>query len=181
FLNINVETNDTLAISAGIESMYGVFNVAENAKLMINAGGYVANTNPGQSKSPTYEPTSQLIYNTGNGQNDPYGRFMEWTGVTNPGYPGNVIVQNGSYLSTNNSGSVHSLQLGLDYDLLVKSGMLNIEDNSEKVIVGGDVEIGTDGTAGTLNLSFVSGGDLEVKGDFILHENGTFNPNQRAV
>ena len=181
FFNITLEDNDTLAVSAGLESMHGSFTVSDNSKLMLNAGGYIANTSQGFSRSPNYSATSQLIYNTGNAENDPYGRFMEWTGVTNPGYPGNVIMQGETYVSTNNSGVVHSLALGVQNDLLIRSGTLNIEDNSEKVIIGGDVEIGTESTDGTLNLSFVPDGDLEVKGDFTLNENGTFNPNQRAV
>lgn len=179
FYNITLETNDTLAISTGLECMHGDFEVSDNAKLMINAGGYIASSNEGESRSPNYHATSQLIYNS----SGPYERNMEWTGDTNPGYPGNVLIQNGTVLQTIQNNSIDSL--GIQNDLFIGSendGGGTLEMNgSGKLKVGSDALIGTATTAGHLKLSGQYGGDLELKGDFVLNENGTFNASDRAV
>ena len=176
FLNITLQTGDTLSLSTGLECLYGNFDVQANSKLIINSGGYIANT-ASQSRSPNYDATSQLIYNSGGN----YNRYTEWIGNTNPGYPGNVLIQNGTTLNTNNS----IVDLGIQNDLIIGSssnGNGSLEMSGAKELqVGGNIQIGEGAGPDTLTLSNDSGGDLKLDGDFTLFANGVFDANQRAV
>lgn len=178
FYNVTVETEDTLVLERGLEVKYGLFDVQTNAKLVINSGGFITST------SPTYAATSQLIYNSANS----YGRGLEWTSnaiTGNPGYPGNVIIQNGTILFTNNTSS----ELGIQNDLIIGrtvggTGTLDMNSDTLPIQVGRDLKLAEGTTISRLTLSNALGGDIKVKGDFVKVADdaiGIFEQNTREV
>ncbi len=161
FFNVTVDIDDTLAIGRVIEVSNGLFDVRSSAKLIINNMGAVLTT------SPTYNASSQLIYNTSNS----YGRGLEWTSneaIGNPGYPGNVIIQNNTILNTDNT----TAELGIQNDLIIGTtaggiGTLDMNSDTQPLQVGGDLLLAEGTTIARLTLSDQLGGDLKIKGDFI--------------
>jgi len=138
-----------------------------NTILLINQSGYV-NIN-----APTYAEGSTLKYWT----NGHYDRRVEWSAQSGRGYPWHVQLSNNT-----------TLNLGYESPAVQKgcAGNLTIDENSalymdydpsdmtEELIVKGDLYLN-----GTLSLSDVAGGDMEIYGNW--NRTGTFNPKNRLV
>jgi hypothetical protein len=173
-------------------------NLTINGSLQLNAGGFA-------SGSPTYGPTSTLIYNSAT-----YGRGDEWTtALSGAGYPTNVRVGNGVNTTLNvvNGSAVYRRAAG---NLVVSTGSTlsisglttgnstvgleflgNINNDGTITLDGGTngrlkavnlnngVAITNGSSAAIVNLSSTIGGDLELTGNY--NDNATFNSNQRAV
>ena len=176
----NLTINDNLEFNVDrplLEVQFGTFTVGDNSILRINTSGEAI---LGASVGPTYGVNSELIYNSGATTE----RGAEWSSTSGAGYPVNVTIQNGSTIEVTNSvitdyGIQGDLNIG---DAANGTGTLTMIDVTNYLQVDGDVNIGTGVTAGILSLSSaVSGGDVRVRGDWNNNENGTFNPNGRAV
>ncbi|MBE0638760.1 MAG: BspA family leucine-rich repeat surface protein, partial [Bacteroidales bacterium] len=139
-----------------------------NGICQINPGGYFTG-------SPTYGPSSTLVYNTGS----TYNRGDEWTSTGGAGYPNNVTINSGSSLNLGYGGTGTARQMAGNLTL---DGGLYMDydsyDMTEKLNVLGNVVINT---TGVLSLSNANLGDLHVKGNWTRNGSGTFNPNDRAV
>lgn len=144
-----------------------------NGILSINTGGWV-NTN-----APIYATGSTLKYNT----TGTFGRSTEWSTTSGAGYPANVQISNSTTLDLGNGGTGTARQNA--ENLTIDDGStltLNNGGNqmTAALTVGGNVIIGG-GTSGTITLSGVSGGDLNVKGNLTKNSGGTLTVNNRAV
>ncbi len=137
--------------------------------LQINSGGFI-NTNV-----PTYGSGSTLIYNSGT----TYGRALEWSATSGPGYPYHVTLQGNTTLDLGNGGTGTARQMA--GDLTVTNGSTLTLNNSGNVMTAALTVIGSvnNNSGGTITLSSSIGGDIKVQGD--ITDNGTFNFNSRAV
>lgn len=148
--NATVNTGATLALARNnFEVRYGTFAVNGTGTLRIDANGNVAGFD-GNSRVPVYASTANLVYNSGGA----YGRFVEWSTLSGPaGYPGNVIVQNGTTLNI----GTPSTDLGIANDLLLgqtgSAGSLNMGSTAQGITVNGSVTIGSNTGTSTLTLS----------------------------
>ncbi|NEN22790.1 hypothetical protein G3O08_04655 [Cryomorpha ignava] len=175
FFNVTLDANDTLVLSRQVEVQYGTFNAANNSKLILNVENAILTT------SPLYSPTSQLIYNVGSA----ISRNLEWTGNTGNGYPGNVIIQNGTVLFINNTSS----ELGIQNDLIIGrtiggTGTLDMFSDTQPIQVGRHLFLAEGTTISRLTLSDQIGGDIKIKGDFVKVDNdaiGIFEQETREV
>ena len=153
-------------------------NTTVQGTLEIDPWGYVP-TNP-----PTYSNTSLLYYNK-----DFYTRAAEWTAgttSTGPGYPNNVTVgstTHGCVFSLNNAGSDLQLggilTIGAPSGSLISSLTMDEPTNPTKLKALKDVIVNTKGSLTLGSLNGALAGDLYISGNFT--QNGTFNPNVRAV
>lgn len=148
--NATVNTGATLALArSNFEVRYGTFAVNGTGTLRIDAGGNVAGFD-GNSRVPVYASTANLVYNSGGS----YGRFVEWSTLSGPaGYPGNVIVQNGTVLNI----GTPSTDLGIANDLFLgqtgSAGSLNMGNTAQGITVNGSITIGSNTGTSTLTLS----------------------------
>ncbi|MCE1188712.1 MAG: hypothetical protein LWX56_06170 [Ignavibacteria bacterium] len=138
-----------------------------NGTLRINTGGYV-NTN-----APIYGTGATLQYATGG----VYGRSFEWKDTTGAGYPYNVQMSNNTILNLGNGGA--AVYRRIAGSLTIDAGSAVTMDTlgasmSKALEVKGSVL-----NNGRLLLSFTSGGDLNVGGNFT--NNGVFTANGRAI
>ncbi|MGB6036238.1 MAG: hypothetical protein WBG42_08215, partial [Cryomorphaceae bacterium] len=182
FLNATVRSGAILNIQRGFEVMFGDFNIESDADLILSIGGFIDNSNPGNSKAPIYAIGSDLIYNNGSS----FGRGLEWvqntTAQGEEGFPDRIIVQNSTILFSDASA-----QLACGGDMLIGSsqgiGTFDI-NTASPVQIGGAVRLGVDGNLGNLTLSGGPGGDLFIAGDFIKNGNdliGVLNQIQREI
>jgi hypothetical protein len=168
----NVAAGATLALARNnFEVRYGAFDINSNSTLRMDANGNVAAFD-GNSRVPVYAATANLVYNSGTA----YGRFVEWSTLSGPaGYPGNVIIQNGTTLDigapTTNLGIVNNLTLGVTGS----AGSLNMQSTNQAITVGGNLTIGSDVATSTLTLSTnaVSPG-IRVAGNWNRNSFGSF-------
>ncbi len=146
----NVAAGATLALARNnFEVRYGAFDINSNSTLRMDANGNVAAFDA-NSRVPVYAATANLVYNSGTA----YGRLVEWSTLSGPaGYPGNVIIQNGTTLNigapTTNLGIVNNLTLGVTGS----AGSLNMQSTNQAITVGGNLTIGSDVATSTLTLS----------------------------
>ncbi|OFX27667.1 MAG: hypothetical protein A2033_06770 [Bacteroidetes bacterium GWA2_31_9] len=162
FYNVNISNGVNFGGSSAIKGI-----------LSVNAGGWV-NTN-----APSYASGSTLKYNTGG----TYGRSTEWSATSGNGYPASVQISNSTTLDLGNGGTGTARQNA--ENLTIDDGStltLNNGGNqmTATLTVGGNVIIGG-GTSGTITLSGLAGGDLNVKGDLTKNSGGTLTVNNRAV
>jgi len=168
--NVSVNSGGTLILQLGILCKYGTFTV--NGTLQINSGGYIQSTN---GIAPTYGASSSLIYNSGG----TYGRGLEWSSTSNPGYPTNVTINSGSGLDLGNGGTGTMRQIS--GNLVINGGLymdFGSNDMTQSLRVLGDLTIAS---TGQLSLSESGGGDIYVSGNWTRASGGIFNTNGRAV
>lgn len=145
--------------------------------LQINNGGFIIGID-----APSYLPNSNLIYNSGT----TYGRGSEWGNMAGlPGYPHNVIVQNGTNLNLA-SGTPVALETGGDLRIGSGStpGYVTMGNLGLDLIIRGNLIIGgnnnnTNGSILTLSTTF--GSDLFLHGNFSRNDGSFFTDNSRAV
>ncbi len=161
--------NVKVALSAGMD--FGNTISTIQGTLQIALGGFV-NSNPA-----TYATGSTLRYFSGSN----YGRGLEWSSTSGPGYPYHVdIDENGTVttLDLSNGGSaVRQLAGNLN---LNQGGNLSMGAMTDALIVKGNVSIGGAST-GTLSLSSAAGGDIQIAGNLTRNAGGTFTQNGREV
>jgi hypothetical protein len=145
-----------------------------NGILSINSGGFV-NISP-----PTYAIGSTLIYNT----TGTYGRGLEWSATSGPGFPHHVQIQNGTTVDISTNGFADraiagDLRLGLEG---ASAGSLTMGATTNKLSIAGNIVIGgnTSGTS-VLTLSSAIGGDIYLRGNWETKTNGSYVANTRAV
>jgi hypothetical protein len=156
---------NNVAISGGVD--FGTGSTVDGC-LTIDAGGYVSIVHP-----PTYGSSSLLKYNTGG----IYGRADEWNSTSGAGYPNNVRISGSTTLDLGNNGTATARQTA--GNLIVDTGSVLTLNNSpnqmtQPLTVGGNVL-----NNGTITLSSLAGGDLNLKGNWT--NNGTLTTNSRAV
>jgi hypothetical protein len=170
--NANVSTGATLALGRNnFEVRYGSFNVLGTGTLRIDANGNVASVD-GNSRIPVYAATANLVYNSGGA----YGRFVEWSSLTGPaGYPGNVIVQNGTTLNIGTPGTDLGVANSLSLGQTGSAGSLNMQSTAQGITVNGDLNIGSNTGTSTLTLSTNGASPaLRVGGNWTRTANGVF-------
>ena len=171
--NTNVSTGAILALArSNFEVRYGAFNVVGTGTLRIDANGNVASID-GNSRVPIYASTANLVYNSGG----TYGRFVEWSTISGPaGYPGNVIIQNGTTLNIGTPASDLGVANSLNLGQTGSTGSLNMQSTAQGITVNGDVNIGSNTGTSTLTLSTNgSSPAIRVGGNWTRTGNGAFN------
>lgn len=171
--NTNVSTGATLALGrSNFEVRYGSFNVLGTGTLRIDASGNVASVD-GNSRIPVYASTANLVYNSGSA----YGRFVEWSSASGPaGYPGNVIIQNGTTLNIGTPSSDLGVANSLSLGQTGSAGSLNMQSTAQGITVNGDLNIGSNTGTSTLTLSTNgSSPALRVGGNWTRTANGVFS------
>ncbi|HPH81937.1 MAG TPA: hypothetical protein PL185_05170, partial [Flavobacteriales bacterium] len=171
-LNATVNSGSTLALGrSNVEVRYGAFNINGTGTLQIDANGNVASVD-GNSRVPVYAATANLVYNSGGA----YGRFVEWSTLSGPaGYPGNVIIQNGTTLNIGSPASDLGIVSNLSLGQTGSAGSLDMQSTAQGITVGGDVTIGSNTGTSTLTLSTNAGSPaLRVGGNWNRTANGTF-------
>jgi hypothetical protein len=162
-------SNVKVALSAGMD--FGNTLSTIQGTLQIALGGFVT------SNPPTYATSSTLRYFSGSN----YGRGLEWSATSGPGYPYHVdIDQNGTVttLDLSNGGSaIRQIAGNLN---LNQGGNLSMGAMSNPLIVKGNVNIGG-ASSGSLTLSTVAGGDIQIAGNLTRNVGGTFTQNGREV
>ena len=159
--------SDGLLATAGAVGNNGQAQI--NGTLRIDQGGFF-------SGSPSYAATSTLKYNTGGS----YGRNGEWLpGATSgPGYPYHVRLANNTTLDLPNGSTAQAFQM---------AGDLAIDAGSTMSLAGPSPltrplkVLGSVSNSGSLVLSTLSGGDLEVGHNWTRAAAATFTTNGRAV
>lgn len=145
--------------------------IGANGTLQLNSGGFVT------GNAPEYASTATLIYNnTGS-----YNRTLEWSATSGKGYPGNVLIQNGTTVNTQALSSDIGVANHLTLGTTGSAGSLNMNSATNKIIVGGNVQIGSNTGTSTLTLSSVAGGDIKVGGNWTRNANGVFTSAARAI
>ena len=170
--NANVSSGATLALGrSNFEVRYGSFNVLGTGTLQIDANGNVASVD-GNSRVPVYASTANLVYNSGG----VYGRFVEWSTLSGPaGYPGNVIIQNGTTLNIGTPGSDLGIANSLSLGQTGSAGSLNMQSTAQGITVNGDINIGSNAGTSTLTLSTnASSPAIRVGGNWTRTANGVF-------
>lgn len=160
-----------------------------NGTLRINPGGFV-NIN-----SPAYNSSSRLQYYVGGA----YNRDVEWSQTSGNAYPYNVQISGATTLYTNNAGANILRQIAgnltidagcvLDMGNMTAGGIVVLGDiinNGTLLMSGSSVHLkcknfsnGPSNPLAATTLASLSGGDLELSGDFT--DNAIFTPNSRAV
>jgi hypothetical protein len=161
--NVRVALSSGMDFGNSLSTIQGIMQIA--------LGGFV-NSNP-----PTYATGSTLRYFSGSA----YGRGLEWSSTSGPGYPYHVdIDQNGTVttLDLSNGGSA-TRQIGGNLNLN-DGGNLTMNAMVNPLIVRGNVNIGG-ASSGTLTLSTAVGGDIQIAGNLTRNAGGTFTQNGREV
>jgi len=135
--------------------------------LRINTGGYV-NTNP-----PTYASGSVLQYNT----SGTYGRATEWSATAGAGYPFHINITNNTLLNLGNNGT--GIARKCAGNLLIENGSTLSMNETGSEMTASLTIVGNLTNNGTLTLSGKLWGDLNIEGNWVT--TGTFNHNTRAV
>ncbi|MFP5042422.1 T9SS type A sorting domain-containing protein [Parasediminibacterium sp. JCM 36343] len=161
---VNGSSNTTFynfTINTGIVALSTVPTI--NGTFTINGGNITA--------SPIYGASSTLTYAVS------YGRYLEWNATgsgtigTTQGYPNNVTVTAGTLDIPNGTNNVARAMNGTFTIASGATATMSAMTNA--------LSIAALSNTGTLTLSTVSGGDLNVTG--ALGNTGTFTPNLRLV
>jgi hypothetical protein len=161
--NVNPMSGGSLVLGPTItaELTNGVaFNSTTlNGTLQLDAGGYV-NTTP-----PTYGSASTLKYNSGG----TYGRSVEWSATSNPGYPANVRISSSTTLDLGANGGA-AVTRAMSGNLTIDSGSKLGMNESGNVMTGNLIVPGNVTVPGTLELGMGSltseAGSIQVGGNF---------------
>lgn len=104
-------TFNNVEISAGVDfkGTSSTPYATVSGAMTINPGGFVANN------APNYGPMSTLVYSSGG----VYGRNLEWSSTSGPGYPSNVTISNNTTLDLSANGAAARQMAG---NLIVESG-----------------------------------------------------------
>ncbi len=158
-----------IVTTSGAVNFGAAINSIINNLFQINIGGSV-NTNP-----PSYVTGSLLKYNTGG----TFTRGAEFSATAGKGYPHHVQLSNNTLLDMGSTTPAVSRQMA--GNLTIDAGStfsLNngTNDMTVPVAVKGNLELN-----GTLTLSDLAGGDLQLAGNWNRTATGIFNPNERIV
>ncbi|MFZ4612938.1 MAG: T9SS type A sorting domain-containing protein, partial [Bacteroidia bacterium] len=167
----NFGPNVTIALSSGLN--FGNSLSTVNGTLQIANGGFVS-TNP-----PIYSNTSTLRYFSGTS----YNRGLEWSATSGPGYPNNVTIDFNGTPTTLDLGFGGSVVRQIGGNLTINDGgslTMNTTPMNDYLRVLGNVTIGN-GTSGSLILSNLNGGDLQVGGNLTRNAGATFTQNGREI
>lgn len=162
-------TDVLIALNSGMNFGNNLSTI--NGTLQIALGGFVT------GNAPTYGTNSILRYFSGTS----YGRGLEWSATSGPGFPYHVEISfNGTptTLDLSNGGSAVRSTSG---NLTIHDGAgLTMGNMTDRLEVGGDLFIG-EGSSGSLTLSTSIQGDLHVAGDITQNSGATFTQNTREV
>jgi hypothetical protein len=199
FFNVTVSSGKKLILARGILCKYGTFAI--DGTLQINLNGYVQNdvSLGANAKLPTYGSGATLVYNVGT----TYGRNGEWNSTSGAGYPYHIVLQNNTTLDvvnsvnsykkmagnlTVNSGSTFNItnlttgsgSIGVEVlGNIINDGTINLSGTTSKRLKASNFTNGNSNTTAVTALSSVSGGDLELTGNYV--DNAVFTANARAV
>ncbi|HEX8352067.1 MAG TPA: Calx-beta domain-containing protein [Pyrinomonadaceae bacterium] len=152
--------------SAGVSN---AGNLTLNGVSRVNPGGFA-------SGSPTYGPSSALVYNTGG----TYGRNGEWLpgAASGAGYPNNVRLSNNTTLDLPSASAAQPFRMAgsLTIDAGSTMSLAGPTPLTQPLVVPGDVA-----NSGALVLSTAAGGDIRVGGNWTRPAASVFTPNGRAV
>lgn len=167
-----IQVNNELKTGNGIDIQGDeILQLNSGSNIIINTGGFI-DVNLGTA-SLNYNSNSTLTYNT----NTTFGRFDEWTSTSGSGYPGNVTIANNSTLNLGNNGTGVARQMA--GNLSIESGStLSTNETGSKMTAALTI-VGNVTNNGTITLSDQSGGDLNVQGNWV--DNATLNQNGRTV
>jgi hypothetical protein len=167
--------NTTVALSSGMTFTSTTIGGGTNGTLKILNGGYV-------SSPPTYATGSLLQYYTATA---PYGRSSEWNAASGAGYPYNVEISNNTTVSPGANSGFTSTVLNLAGTFTVDAGSSFYMDYggtgtsmTVPLIVGGNFVL--NGNLSESNAS-VSGGDIQVKGNWTVNTGASFTNNSHTV
>jgi hypothetical protein len=161
--------NVKVALSAGMD--FGNTLSTIQGTLQIALGGFVT------GNAPTYDVGSTLRYFSGSA----YGRGLEWSSTSGPGYPYHVdIDQNGTVTTLDLSNGGSALRQMAGNLNLNNGGNLSMGAMSHPLVVKGNVNIGG-ASSGSLSLSSAAGGDIQIAGNLTRNAGGTFTQNGREV
>ena len=149
------------------DSFTSLGTLSVNGALEIGPGGLLVG-NP-----PTYSDSAALDYASGG----TYGRGIEWSATSGPGYPANVRVSNATTLDLGNGDPGTARQMAGDLSIDLSSALAmdhEANDMTAALTVLGSLHLN-----GTLSLSDLEGGDLHLAGDW--DQTGIFYPQSRAV
>jgi len=159
----------TVALSNGINFGLGLSTI--EGRLQIAAGGFVI------GNAPTYAAGATLRYFTGTN----YGRGLEWSALTGPGYPHHVVIDQNGTVTTLDLFNAASAVRRIAGNLTINDGaILNMNGMNNRLEVLGNVNIGG-ASSGTLSLGTAIGGDLAVAGNLTRNAGGTFTQNNRET
>ena len=152
-------TFTNVAISAGVDFKDGTNPTAVvNGTFTINPGGFVSND------PPVYGSSSTLKYNSGGS----YGRSVEWSAASGPGYPANVqISSNTSFDLSANGAAARQMAGNLTIDQGSTFSMGSMNTPADLTVLG-DVTIN-----GTLTLSSGTA-NIYVGGNWTSPTSGAF-------
>ncbi|MFN5209970.1 MAG: autotransporter-associated beta strand repeat-containing protein [Bacteroidota bacterium] len=164
---LSTGANVRIALSTGMDFGNNLSTI--NGTLQIALGGFVSN-NP-----PNYASGSTLRYFTGSS----YGRGLEWSATSGPGYPWHVTIdQNGTVTSLDLSNGGSALRQIAGNLNINNGGVLTMQSMTDALNVRGNVTVAN---GGNLTLGSALGGDLDIGGNFTLQASSTFNQNSREI
>jgi hypothetical protein len=162
-------SNVKIALTTGID--FGNYLSTINGTFQIGLGGFVT------GNAPTYGTGSILRYFSGTS----YGRGLEWSATTGPGYPYNVTIDpNGTNTTLDLQNGSSALRKTAGNLLVNDGGAIAMNTMTDAMDIGGNVTIGN-GSTGSIILSTSVGGDLIVRGNLTLNSGATLNQNFREV
>ncbi len=170
---VNVTLNQPVDFGANLTTVNGTLTIGSN-------GGAVVNN------APTYGNASTLLYDCA----CVFHRSTEWSASSGAGYPANVQVNNISGTDLDLGSTTPGTARQMAGNLLIKSGGNLLMDfvgaggspmTAPLTVLGGvNVQSGIPvQNNGSLHLSTLNGGDLNVGGNFQI--DGTFTANSRTV
>ncbi len=161
----------TGSVSFDSVRIYGIVDLGSgssiNSALIIDGVGMII-TNP-----PTYSIGSSLIYFTG----AIFNRGLEWSSTSGAGYPYNVLIGNTTTLNLGFGGTAVLRQIAGDLTIDLGAKISLSESGYQMtapLVVKGNII-----NNGTIILSALNGGDLQLEGNYI--HNGTLTSNSSSV
>ncbi|MFZ4622414.1 MAG: hypothetical protein ACOYNS_17760, partial [Bacteroidota bacterium] len=108
------------------------------------------------------------------------GRNLEWSSLSGPGYPFNVVIQNNTTLDLGaNGGTGTAWTIGNDLTIVNGSSLTMNGDGNE--MASPLVVLRNVTNDGNIALSSLAGGDLQVRKDYLQNDNGSITSNAAAM